>query len=101
MSRSSWVTLVGGALVAVASGVGCTSDGEARSSDDGTAPVATRSTAGGAELWANNCRRCHNVRSPSIYSDAEWDVAMHHMRVRGNLTGEEERAIVEFLKAGN
>src|SRR5438067_8042592 len=25
---------------------------------------------GGAELWADNCVRCHNIRSPSNYSAA-------------------------------
>lgn len=55
----------------------------------------------GNQLWAENCGRCHNVRSPTSYSDAEWDVAMHHMRVRANLTAEEYRKILEFLKASN
>lgn len=45
--------------------------------------------------------RCDNMRSPSSYSDAEWEVAMHHMRIRANLTAEETRTIVEFLKASN
>lgn len=56
---------------------------------------------GAAQIWAENCGRCHNVRSPSSYSDAQWEVIGHHMRVRGYLTGEEQRTIVEFLKAGN
>ncbi|MBI3462213.1 MAG: cytochrome c [Planctomycetes bacterium] len=58
-------------------------------------------SSGGAQLWAENCARCHNDRPATSYSDAEWDVAMHHMRVRANLTGEEHRKIVEFLKAAN
>ena len=56
---------------------------------------------GGAQLWAESCVRCHNVRSPSIYSDAEWDVAMHHMRIRANLTAEESTKVLEFLKSAN
>ena len=40
----------------------------------------------GAQLWAQNCGHCHNVRSPSSYSDAQWEVAVLHMRVRANLT---------------
>ena len=60
----------------------------------------TRST-GGAELWSNHCVRCHNVRTPSSLSDAEWETTMQHMRARGNLTGEETRAVLEFLKSGN
>lgn len=56
---------------------------------------------GGAQLWAENCMRCHNSRSPSSYSDAEWEVSMLHMRVRANLTAKEHESILEFLKAGN
>lgn len=53
----------------------------------------------GAQMWAENCNRCHNVRAPQSYSPAQWDVAMLHMRVRANLTGEEARKILEFLKS--
>lgn len=53
----------------------------------------------GEELWSNNCLRCHNIRPPTMYSDAQWDVIVHHMRLRANITGQEQRAIVEFLKS--
>ena len=53
----------------------------------------------GEELWTNNCMRCHNIRPPTMYSDAQWDVIVHHMRLRANITGQEQRAIVEFLKS--
>jgi cytochrome c553 len=56
---------------------------------------------GGARLWAQNCTRCHNSRSPSSYSNAQWEVAMLHMRVRANLTAEEHKAILEFLQTGH
>ena len=55
----------------------------------------------GPLLWAQNCVRCHNYRSPKSYSDREWDIAVHHMRVRANLTAEESEAIREFLKSAN
>ena len=45
--------------------------------------------------------RCHNMRSPSTYTDAQWDVVVLHMRVRGYLTAKEARAIEEFLKASH
>lgn len=64
-------------------------------------PTAKSRTQGGAELWAENCMLCHNMRSPSSYSDAEWTVAMQHMRLRANLTAEESRRILEFLEAAN
>ena len=53
----------------------------------------------GEELWSNNCLRCHNIRPPTMYSNAQWDVIIHHMRLRANITGQEQRAIVEFLKS--
>jgi len=56
---------------------------------------------GGAQLWEENCSRCHNFRSPTQYNDAEWQVVMHHMRVRANLTAQEHKKILEFLQAGN
>jgi mono/diheme cytochrome c family protein len=53
----------------------------------------------GEELWSSNCLRCHNIRPPAMYGDAQWDVIVHHMRLRANITGQEQRAIVEFLKS--
>ena len=70
---------------------------------DKAAPAAPPAPAGksGAELWAGQCQRCHNLRSPSSYSAAQWEVAMLHMRVRANLTTEQHQKIIEFLKAGS
>ncbi len=53
----------------------------------------------GEELWSNNCLRCHNLRPATMYNNAQWDVIVHHMRLRANITGKEQRAIVEFLKS--
>jgi hypothetical protein len=58
-------------------------------------------TKGRAQLWAENCIRCHNARSPAYYSDREWDVAMQHMQVRGYLTPKETRAITQFIQSAN
>lgn len=83
--------------------VGCLAGGD--DVESGTAPRSARDaqSAGkaGAQLWVENCFLCHNSRPPSWYSDGEWEVAMHHMRVRANLTAEEHEKILEFLKAGN
>ena len=54
-----------------------------------------------AKLWAQTCTRCHNTRPATSFSDAQWEVITHHMRVRANLTGPETRAILEFLKDAN
>ena len=54
-----------------------------------------------AKLWAQNCSRCHNMRPAKTYSDAQWDTLVHHMRIRGNITGGDARLIAEFLKGAN
>jgi len=51
----------------------------------------------GVELWSENCARCHNGRPPNEFSAAQWEVVVHHMRLRANLTGEESREIAKFL----
>ena len=56
---------------------------------------------GGAQVWSENCMRCHNLRRPRQRSDREWEAIVHHMRVRANLTSEEHRLIVRFLQAAN
>lgn len=55
----------------------------------------------GEELWSNNCQRCHNIRPPTMYTRAQWEVIVHHMRVRANITGAEQRAIADFLKSAS
>ncbi len=54
-----------------------------------------------AKLWAQTCMRCHNARPAKSFSDAQWDVITHHMRVRASLTGREAQAIAQFLKEAN
>lgn len=55
----------------------------------------------GSRLWEQNCMRCHNLRQPLEHSDREWDIIVHHMRVRANLTAEEHRLIASYLKSAN
>lgn len=55
----------------------------------------------GAQLWAENCTRCHNTPTPSIYSDAQWEVVGEHMRYKANLTDQEVSKVVAFLKSAN
>ena len=62
---------------------------------------ATSTEKSGVQLWAENCARCHYSRAIDSYSDAEWDVAALHMRVRANLTAADARAITEYLKSAN
>ena len=100
--------LAGAALLAVAA-VSITLSGCALSGTKTNAGPANKlassskaaSGKGGSQLWAENCARCHNIRPTTSYSDVQWDVTMLHMRVRANLTAEEHKKILEFLKSAN
>jgi len=87
--------------------------GRAQGGPSGPAPalragVGSAATVGsasvvatGARMWGRTCGECHNLRPPSEYSDAQWAVTVHHMRVRVPLTGQEQRDILAFLQATN
>ncbi len=64
-------------------------------------PSLAQEEKGAAELWAENCGRCHNVRSPKERSDRQWELITRHMRLRANLPGQDVRRILEFLKDSN
>src|SRR5438067_6303099 len=78
--------------------IGCAANKQSGEVSAGTTPSAAEKS--GAQLWAENCVRCHNIRSPSNYSPAQWEVVMMHMRVRANLTPQAHKKILEFLKSG-
>lgn len=52
----------------------------------------------GAQLWAENCQRCHNTPSPNSFSPEQWETVGLHMQSRALLTDEERNKIVAFLK---
>ena len=87
----------------VATGASAEASAETTPMADPTeAGVVTESPgSGGAQLWSQNCMRCHNLRPPDERSDREWEIIVHHMRVRGNLTAKEHRLILAFLKSAN
>ena len=74
-------------------------NGKAANTSNSAASSDSYMGLSGEELWSNNCLRCHNIRPPTMYGNAQWDVIVHHMRLRANITGQEQRAIVEFLKS--
>jgi hypothetical protein len=81
-------------------------DAPAKKAADATAKKAEDkstgwSSKGGAVLWAQDCRQCHNIRSPATLSSVEWENAMAHMRFRCNLTAKEYRKIFDFLQAAS
>ena len=55
----------------------------------------------GAQLWGENCSRCHNVPSPGDFSDGDWELIGAHMRMRANLTAKETEKIIEFMQTVN
>jgi mono/diheme cytochrome c family protein len=53
----------------------------------------------GAKLWPVYCNTCHNARPGSEKAPYEWDLIMMHMRSLENMTPDNARAILEYLKA--
>ncbi len=69
---------------------------------NGCAPSEMIVGKSGAQLWGENCLRCHNAPDPSDYSDDQWEVVGAHMKVRVNSLSENEiTKIVDFLKSAN
>ena len=56
------------------------------------------SAKSGAQLWAENCQRCHNTPSPASFSPEQWETVGMHMQTRALITDEEKSKIVTFLK---
>lgn len=83
------ISIVMAAMIAAGAIQGCASGAELVSAKTG------------AQIWGENCLRCHNSPSPDTFSDVEWDVAGLHMRIRANLTAEETRKVIEFLQSAN
>lgn len=52
----------------------------------------------GAQLWGENCQRCHNTPSSSTFSPEQWETVGLHMQSRALLTDTEREKIVAFLK---
>ncbi|RMG79760.1 MAG: cytochrome c [Bacteroidetes bacterium] len=74
-------------LLGLALFIGCTSS-----------KIAMKS---GAQLWGENCIRCHNAPPPSQFDDREWSTIGSHMEITANLTNDEIGKIVEFLQSAN
>lgn len=55
----------------------------------------------GAQLWAENCNRCHNAPGPGEFSNDNWEIVGMHMQVRANISKTDVDKIVGFLKAAN
>ena len=53
----------------------------------------------GTQLWGENCGRCHNAPGPGEFSNTNWDIVGTHMRIRANITADEEKKIIDYLKS--
>ena len=82
--------------------IGCgNNNGGTAAAPDGGNAIQASSAKTGAQLWGENCNRCHNFRPPQSFSDTQWEAVVMHMRLRADLTGEERRKITEFMKASH
>ena len=52
----------------------------------------------GAQLWGENCQRCHNTPTPTSFSAEQWETIGMHMQTRALITEQERKKIVEFLQ---
>jgi cytochrome c2 len=77
-----------GAAVAIGSLSGCKE----------SAKVAAKT---GAQLWGENCQRCHNTPQPTTFSDEQWQTIGMHMQTRALLTENERNKIIAFLQNFN
>ena len=69
---------------------------------NGCAAPESVTSKSGAQLWGENCLRCHNSPTPSDYSDGEWAAIGAHMKLRTNCLSDVEIAkVVEFLQSAN
>ncbi|WP_288944969.1 cytochrome c [Marinobacter sp. SS8-8] len=87
--------LISNAVLVAALVVGGAGSAAAQDADDPMAFIR------GAQSWADNCSRCHNMRDPAELRDDVWEPSVIHMRIRAGLTGQEVRDITAFLQKSN
>lgn len=62
------------------------------------APTKEVSEKSGAQLWGENCNRCHSAPSQDQYSKDQWGLIGTHMKLKAGITDDERTKIVAFLK---
>ena len=65
----------------------------------GSAPPKADPEIDGATVYANQCNRCHEFRSPTEFTGPQWSIITTHMRVIGGIPADESRAVYEYLKS--
>jgi hypothetical protein len=86
LNKSSLIILVIMAMISI------------MSLSEGCKPSQQVAMKTGAQLWAENCQRCHNTPSPSSFSGEQWETIGMHMQTRALITEDEKNKIVGFLK---
>jgi len=66
-----------------------------------TEQITAYKNRSGAQLWGENCVRCHNAPSPASYNDTDWRTIGLHMRIRANLTDDQAKKIFDFIRSAN
>ncbi|NNM88436.1 MAG: hypothetical protein HKL95_07940 [Phycisphaerae bacterium] len=105
------IVLASLATAGLALTAGCSNNGHANkpAAKKAAKPAAIRPLAikdpakneTGAQIWSQNCMRCHQLRSPSQYTPAQWGVIVQYMRLKAGLTGEQARKVLAFLKSAS
>jgi cytochrome c1 len=98
--KNRYFQLFAAVLVAISLGVGVLATQRPAVAADAAAPDPMQFSRG-AQTWANNCARCHNMRGANELRDDQWRAAVAHMRVRAGLTGQEARDVLAFLQGSN
>ena len=62
------------------------------------APTKEIAEKSGAQLWGENCNRCHNAPSMEQYSKEQWTIIGTHMKLKAGLTHDEMTKVVSFLQ---
>jgi cytochrome c553 len=62
------------------------------------APTKMVAEKSGAQLWGENCNRCHNAPSMDQYSKDQWKIIGSHMKLKAGMTTDEVDKIVAFLQ---
>jgi mono/diheme cytochrome c family protein len=52
----------------------------------------------GKKLYTGKCARCHKLRDPNQYDEAEWDKWMVKMKKKAKLTDEQSQQLAEYIK---
>ena len=53
------------------------------------APTKEIAEKSGAQLWGENCNRCHSAPSQDQYSKDQWGIIGIHMKLKAGITDDE------------